>query len=217
MIILKEDWGLYLQADEILHEKDINSLYKHLEQELNNNRIEGLLFPYIHFWGYEHKLKSRGAYRYEIRAVKNNPQIRSYRDAQGFRKYTSKETYQKNEKGNKLRVKKLSKEHIYAYSKVRPPKAEMEKIKYIARYWHNDKSIDKKYEGKEVFDYQKVDIIEPFDINKHPKMMQKRVQNASWKFVFSKPSFTLKTWVLYHIERLTGWRIGEYRNYKVVK
>ncbi len=46
--------------------------------------MEGLLFKYLHFYGtYDWVGDSRRWYNKEIRVIKNDKSIRSYRDAQG--------------------------------------------------------------------------------------------------------------------------------------
>lgn len=214
--MISGDWGLYLQADELLHEKDLDEIRRFCIDNLDNPRIDGALFPYHHFWGYEHVVKSRRTYRYEIRLIRNDKSIRSYRDAQGFRKYPSPQAQNDGHPGKKLKVKKIN-TYIYAYSRVRSPEDEIGKVKHVAQYWHDDNYIDHKYRGKEYFDYNQVDILEKFDIRNHPLVMHDRVSRCKWKFEYRKPYFTPKTYLLYLIEKYFGWRIGEYRNYKLVK
>jgi hypothetical protein len=53
----------------------------------DNQEVDGLLFKYKHFYGsFDYVATSSRWYRNEIRIVKNNRNIYSYRDAQGFRK-----------------------------------------------------------------------------------------------------------------------------------
>ncbi|MDR1005967.1 MAG: hypothetical protein LBL74_03795 [Bacteroidales bacterium] len=53
----------------------------------------------------------------------------------------------------------------------------------------------------------------------HPQVMQTRIDNKNWKFDFdpTKKNFGFKAKILHCIERLTGWRIGEYKNYRIIK
>lgn len=44
------DWLLYLQADEVLHEKDYDVIKQYAHRFLHHPTIEGLLFPIIIFW-----------------------------------------------------------------------------------------------------------------------------------------------------------------------
>ena len=80
------DWAFYIQGDECVHEKYLPLIKKEMEDNLNDSQIEGLLFKYLHFYGsYNYYGHSRRWYRREIRIVRNNKAIHSYRDAQGFR------------------------------------------------------------------------------------------------------------------------------------
>lgn len=81
------DWCIYIQADEVIHEKDYPAIKKAMQKWLNYPDVEGFLFRYHHFFGsYDYVGDSRKWYRNEIRIIRNNKAIRSYRDAQGFRK-----------------------------------------------------------------------------------------------------------------------------------
>ncbi|MFX7756161.1 hypothetical protein ABTJ91_20930, partial [Acinetobacter baumannii] len=53
----------------------------------NDKRVEGLLFEYLHFYGsYDYVGDSRKWYSHEVRIIRNDKSIRSFKDAQGFRK-----------------------------------------------------------------------------------------------------------------------------------
>ncbi|MEZ4651376.1 MAG: glycosyltransferase, partial [Candidatus Eisenbacteria bacterium] len=81
------DWGVYLQADEVFHEADLPKIRRAMEEHLDDPRVEGLLFDYLHFWGdFDHFHWTRNWYRHEVRAVRMEPSIRSWKSAQGFRK-----------------------------------------------------------------------------------------------------------------------------------
>lgn len=210
------DWGVYLQADEVIHEKDYDAIVREMELCQNDPKIEGLLFDYNHFWGYKHVCVTRRTYRREIRVIRNLKNIRSYKDAQGFRKYPSIEAYENGHPGFKLQVKHI-KPKIYAYSRVRNPKLELEKQKMLDQWWHPDDKIAERYKDKAEFNYEQVDKVVEFDQKDHPQTMQKRAAECEWEFKFKRPNFTAKNRVLHTIEELTGWRIGEYRNYKIVE
>ncbi|MBK5271583.1 MAG: glycosyltransferase family 2 protein, partial [Bacteroidia bacterium] len=80
------DWLFYIQADEVLHEQYYSTIVNAMERYRNNEGVEGLLFHYHHFYGsYKYIGDGRRWYSKEIRIIRNNKNIRSYRDAQGFR------------------------------------------------------------------------------------------------------------------------------------
>jgi hypothetical protein len=49
--------------------------------------------------------------------------------------------------------------------------------------------------------------------------MQARISHVNWQFNFNikEKKTSLKTRFRNWVEKLTGWRIGEYRNYRLIK
>src|SRR5690242_21427860 len=79
-------WGVYIQADEVLHETGVATLREALRQWDGDLRVEGLLVDYLHFYGdFDTLATDRHWYRREVRVVRLGGEIRSYQDAQGFR------------------------------------------------------------------------------------------------------------------------------------
>src|SRR6202000_540684 len=77
------DWCIYLQGDEVIHENDYDVIRENLEKYKDDPRVEGFLFKSRHFFGsYDYLGDSRRWYSHEIRAIRNDKSIRSYRDAQ---------------------------------------------------------------------------------------------------------------------------------------
>ena len=64
-------WGVYIQADEVLHEDGARELREAIERNDANARVEGLLVRYLHFFGgLDTIATNRRWYRYEVRAVR---------------------------------------------------------------------------------------------------------------------------------------------------
>ena len=201
------DWCFYIQSDECVHEKHLASIKEAMQKYKDDKRVEGLLFNYVHFYGtYNYVGNSRRWYRKEIRIIKNDKSIRSYKDAQGFRKIDN----------SKLNVKPISAE-IYHYGWVKPPKAQQAKQEHFHKMWHDDEWMKKNIAQVEEFDYSQIDSLEEFK-GTHPQVFQNRVKVADWKFNFdqSQIQLSLKDKFLLFIEKTTGWKVGEYKNYKVV-
>src|SRR5205809_451002 len=79
-------WGLYIQADEVLHETGAAILQERLQAWDGEPRVEGLLVDYRHFYGdFDTVATNRHWYRREVRCVRLDRDIHSYQDAQGFR------------------------------------------------------------------------------------------------------------------------------------
>jgi len=215
---MKGDWVIHIQADEVFHENDTTKLLDYIKRYDSNPRVEGLLFPFLNFRGdYHHIHTGRKAHRFEIRAFRNNPLIRSYRDSQGFRKFSSEEAYRQNEKGNKLRVVKID-VPVFHYNFVRSPKQMIEKTIYFQKFFHEGAELEEKIKKLQNFDYNQTDKLEKFT-ETHPKLMKSIIDAKDWDFVYdpSKASVSLRHKILNKIEDWTGYRIGEYKNYKLVK
>ena len=202
------DWAFYIQGDEVVHEKYLPVIKQAMIDQLDDKRIEGLLFKYVHFYGsYDYVGEALTWYRKEIRIIRNRKDIFSFKDAQGFRKRPN----------DKLNVKLID-ACVHHYGWVRDPRALQRKNTSMQKLWHDDDWVDKNIAKAEEFDYGDAESLSVFK-GTHPKVMQTRIQRKNWSFDrdLTKDRFTLKDKVRLLVERLTGWRMGEYKNYKLVK
>ena len=200
------DWAFYIQADEVMHEKYHPVLSEAMESWSDRTEVEGILFKYLHFFGsFDYNADSRSWYRNEIRIVRNTKQIRSYKDAQGFRI-----------DGRKLNVKPVD-ACMYHYGWVRPPEVMQEKHVNFNRLYHSDEYVDRKINHTQLYDYSKVDSISRFK-DSHPLVMQDRIRNFNWKVEFdeNKKSYNLADRMLHWVEDKTGKRLFEYKNYNLI-
>ena len=203
------DWAFYLQGDECIHEKDYEVIQKAMETYLHDERVEGLLFNYHHFYGdYKYVGSGKRWYRNEIRIIRNNKDIISWKDAQGFRF--------KDER--KLNVKKIN-ATIYHYGWVKPPKISTQKSMYFNTINHADYVVNAEDLQKD-FDYHNIDRLALFT-GTHPAVMKNRLNNVNWNFEFNTlkngyKNMKFKHKVSHFIEDITGYRIGEYKNYKII-
>jgi len=201
------DWAFYIQGDEVLHEKYHDVVREAMKKYRGDTDVEGLLFNYLHFYGsYDYTGESLRWYRREIRVVRKRKDIFSYRDAQGFRKKPN----------DKLQVKLID-AYIHHYGYVREPKAMQGKHRSFNKYWHDDQWVEKHIASAEEFDYSDIDALTTFD-GTHPAVMKERIDAMNWKFQhdISKNKFKLKDRVKRFVEKFTGWRPSEYRNYKII-
>ncbi len=200
------DWAFYIQGDEVVHEKYHPAILEAMKKWKDDEKVEGLLFNYLHFYGsYDYVGDAKRWYRREIRVLKYNKDIRSFRDAQGFRK---------NDK--KIHVKPAD-AFIYHYGWVKPPELQQAKQQHFHKMWHDDEWVKKNIPNVEQFDYSTIDSLALFK-GTHPAVMQEQINKKNWKFDFdpSKKKFSLKARLLYWIEKKTGWKVGEYKNYKLI-
>lgn len=202
------DWALYIQADEVIHEKYHKTILEAAEKYKEQQEVEGLLFKYEHFYGtYDYVGDSRQWYDREIRIIRNDKSIRSFKDAQGFKK-----------DGRKLQVKLID-AYIYHYGWVKSPVQMRNKQKNIGKFWRNDEEWEAFLQQEDVFDFEnKYDSLEKFK-GTHPAVMQERVKNQHWKVEIdtSIKRFSFKNRLLYFIEKKTGKRLFGYRNYRLLK
>ena len=178
------DWAFYIQGDEIVHEKYLNSIQLTMQKYVLDSEVDGLLFDYKHFYGsYDFVGSSNNWYKKEIRIIRNNQQIYSFKDAQGFRKEDNK----------KLKVVAAN-AFIYHYGWVKDPRSMQFKQEDFSKLWHNDEWISKNIENVEVFEYEKhISQLSRFD-GDHPLVMKERIQRLNWKFEYdiSKNSRSFK-------------------------
>ncbi len=202
----KADWCFYIQGDEVIHEKYLPTIKSEMEKWNDDTRVEGLLFNYTHFYGsYDFVGDSRKWYREEIRIVRKKKEIRSYKDAQGFRK---SDNY-------KLVVQPIN-AFVYHYGWVKPPAAMQAKQESFHKMWHDDKWMKENIPAAKEFDYSQIDSLAKF-AGTHPIVMQERVQKQNWKFDFdpTKKKWGIKMKFLMWVEIKFGWRIGAYKNYRI--
>ncbi len=187
------DWCFYIQADECIHENDIPIISDAMKRYCEDPKVQGLLFNYNHFYGsYDYLGDSRKWYRNEIRIVKNTRNIKSWKDAQGFRTLQNK----------KLQVKKAN-ASIYHYGWVKSPEFQQVKQKQFHRLWHDDEKLKNYVSDGAEFDYSSIDSLRVFTGN-HPSLMLNRINSANWKFShdISKKNFSPKGWFLLFLKSI---------------
>jgi hypothetical protein len=80
------DWAIYIQADEVLHEAGVPALRARLAETVADREVEGLLVDFTHFYGGPDWVGTgRAWYRREVRVVRPGIGVRSHEEAQGFR------------------------------------------------------------------------------------------------------------------------------------
>jgi hypothetical protein len=174
-IPMDSDWAFYIQGDEVVHEKYLDTIHSSMERWKDDKTIDGLLFNYLHFYGsYDYIGISPKWYNHEIRIIRNNKSIYSFRDAQGFRKNNDE----------KLIVKPVD-AYVYHYGWVKEPATMMKKA-INANSFYQEKHILKKLKtrdtnGREEFDYSSIDSLSLFK-ETHPKVMEEHIRSKNWSF-----------------------------------
>jgi hypothetical protein len=209
-IALKEAKGEfihYIQGDEVIHQDDYSIIHDGIIQMKEDSRIEGLVFDYIHFYGNLDVVKhTRNTYRREVRVIRNKIGLVSHLDAQGFRHHDGK-------KPNCIRITA----RIFHYGWARPKSIMAKKIKVMDRFYHGE---NYNRHQKEDFEYRRIWGLKPF-LGTHPRVVLSWVEkNKSDLDVFSlKLHFGFKDLGLVvsdAIEYLTNYRLGEFKNYRLL-
>lgn len=201
------DWCFYIQGDEVVHEKYLPLIQQAMMDNLDRKEVDGLLFHYLHFYGsYDYIATASNFYRREIRVIRKNPAIYSYRDAQGFRKGDNQ----------KLKVKAID-AYIYHYGWVKQPQAMQAKQENFHRYWHNDQWIEQHVARAEEFDYSHIQRLERFS-GTHPQVMIDRIHRMNWAFDYdlSYNKISLKDRFKDLLRRFLGIDLN-YKNYILLK
>ncbi len=161
------DWGFYLQADEVLHEKDYATILADIAKADASTTIDAIRFLYYHFKG-DYQSIQPWYYQKEIRAIRNNKKIFSALDAVTFHGLEKK------------RPKALqSKAHIYHYGWVKKPEKMVAKKKHQdSLHWgHSAQDLHRiiaQLKEDTIFE----DIVACRVFKKtHPKLMLKRVNS----------------------------------------
>jgi hypothetical protein len=182
------DWCFYIQGDEVLPEWELDKIYNLMKKFLKNKEVEGILFNYIHFWATPRYYRiDRGFYRKEIRIIRSNLNIISYKDAQGFRLI-------KNGKFHKIKAID-SGSFIFHYGFV------FKDISMERFYEDCDRAWLKEYDGKHP------KVLEEVLLHFNREFNPQRCKFKGSKWVFFKNSF----------EIMTKLRLFEYKPYKLVK
>lgn len=165
------DWAFYIQGDEVVHEKYHESLVTAMKKWKDDKSVDGLLFNYLHFYGsYDYVGVSPRWYNHEIRIVRNNKNIYSYRDAQGFRK----------DDNRKLNVKSTD-AYVYHYGWVKEPSVMMKKLMNASSFYDGVKWLKSSGTNNDTFDYSNVDSLSLFT-GTHPGVMLDRIKRKNWSF-----------------------------------
>jgi hypothetical protein len=122
----REGWAFYLQADEVLDEKEYDQIRADIAKA-DQQGCDAVAFRYLHFWQSHARIAVGWKwYPQEIRAIRLDSELESYGDAQSFR--PAKKIFQ-------------SDAHIFHYGHVREAKAYERKLSDFHRWWHSDAEL----------------------------------------------------------------------------
>ena len=202
-------WGIYIQADEVLHEAGAQILREKVAEWGGDPRVQGLLVKYLHFYGgFDRVATSRRWYRREVRCVRLGRDIRPYQGAQGFRVGPD---YQKINA-------RITAAEMFHYGWARPARAIREKHE-------QSKTMYPWRRGRTDWDARRghlewIPLLQSFT-GAHPRAARDWIAPRAHdperaigprRFKLEHLRFYVSDW----IERWTGARVFEFRNYRLV-
>jgi hypothetical protein len=202
-------WGIYIQADEVLHERGAHILKDKVAEWDGDQRVEGLLVKYLHFYGgFDQIATSRRWYRREVRCIRLGKNIRPYQGAQGFRV---------GPEYRKIQARVTDAE-MFHYGWARPAKAIREKLEISKTiYPWGGNRFDKEQERGFL---EWIPLLKSFT-GTHPAAAREWIAERAvdpdrvigpMKLKPEHVRFYISDW----LERLTGARVFEFRNYVLV-
>jgi hypothetical protein len=202
-------WGIYIQADEVLHERGAHLLKEKVAEWDADQRVEGLLVKYLHFYGgFDQIATSRRWYRREVRCIRLGKDIRPYQGAQGFRVGPD---YRKIQA-------RVTDAEMFHYGWARPARAIKEKLEISKTIYPWGGNRFDKEQARGFLEW--IPLLKPFT-GTHPAAAREWVAERAHdpERVIGpmrlKPEH-LRFYVSDWIERLTGARVFEFRNYELV-
>jgi hypothetical protein len=202
-------WGIYIQADEVLHEQGARILKEKVAEWDRDDRVEGLLVKYLHFYGgFAQIATSRRWYRREVRCIRLRKDIRPYQGAQGFRVGPNYRKIQARPTGAEM----------FHYGWARPAKAIKEKLEISKTIYPWGKGRLERELQRNYLEW--IPLLRPFT-GTHPAAAREWIAARAHdpervigpvKLKLVHLRFYISDW----IERLTGARVFEFRNYQLV-
>jgi glycosyltransferase involved in cell wall biosynthesis len=200
-------WGVYVQADEVLHETGAAILREQIAACDADRRVEGLLVDYVHFYGdFDTVATDRHWYRREVRALRLGRDLRSYQDAQGFRV---------GPRARRVRAR-VTGARMFHYGWARPPRSLRRKREVAAELFGRGGGGRPDRDGSPELAW--TPLLKRFG-GTHPRAAREWIaarRDGAAAPAVGPPRFRLDHVRLYlsdWIERATGVRVFEYRNY----
>lgn len=160
------DWAFYIQADEVVHENDLNRISERMRRYYDRPWVDGLSFRYHHFRA-DYHIRDPLPYRRQVRIVRPSSGIRSVGDACGF-----------GIAGRKPQAASTG-AWMFHYGYVKPPNYMAAKMDYF----------NSLYDGRHVVPGEELQT-DSFAWNlltcelfrgSHPALMAERISNKDWE------------------------------------
>lgn len=209
-------WAFYLQADEVIHEDDLPAIMEYVERYKDDDRVEGLMFREMFFWGDYNVLLNVYPWnvRRRCRLIKPHRFVMSRGDAAGF---TVHPKYK--ESGRRIRVIDTG-IRLFHYCSVKSEKALKNKNRDISKYWKMEHQTEVVHDLYNQFPRR---FFKSFD-DTHPAVMAERMRKHTARLSLSSDQWRknlhwnerwrmIKSFLVNHI---TG-RFSNKGSYKLLK
>ena len=199
------DWIFYLEADEVVHENDLPTIRASMQQYLHDERVEALIFDYLHFYGNANTyLWSPGWYRRAPRIIKAS--VRSYAPDGLFWLVLASNKHGRYPKAVHTGAT------MYHYGWVRSEAQMNLKASRVEKYWSKQNAA---------IDYREMDgrILREFT-GTHPAVMQDYLPTEPGLFqvnpAYQPTRKQRKHWWMLQLERWFGLELSK-KHYTLVK
>ncbi len=195
----------YIQGDETIHENDLTIINNEVIKMSKNKKINGLVFKYYHLFGNVDTMRfTRKVYRREIRLIRNNLGIKSWKDAQGFR-----------HKDNTKIICKLISARIFHYGWARKENIMEKKISVFDKLYFGNQYKNSSFNYKRLWGVKKFNQTHPCIMQEWINKNKNDIDILRLPIKFELDNFGLA--ICDFIENMTNYRLGEYKNYKLIK
>lgn len=205
------DWVVYLQGNEVLHEKSLPDLRRLMQKYRKDLGVEALLLERLHFWGdYRHIVTVYPSrFKYSPRIIRPYIGTYSIRDAMSFAVFDHFST-----RGRYPRAVDTG-HYLFRYGAVRTPELMTRKFQEAV---HSTASFP--VAGDFFFQALPKAFIKPF-LGSHPQVMTSRIASFKQKISLHDPRWRtrmsteekLRLWetCFYHRFGIPRWRNKRYR------
>ena len=177
-------WAFYLQADEVVHEEDLALIMEYADKYQEDDRVEGLAFWHLDFWGDYNTILNVYPYRGQrrCRLIKPHRFVLSRGDAAGF---TVHPKYK--ERGRRIRIVDTG-ARLFHYGQVRSEQTLQKKWQNRQKY-HSERRL--KNQDIDFYKYFPRQFVAPYQ-GTHPEIMANRRKKHPVSLDLSSPSWRTK-------------------------
>ena len=177
-------WAFYLQADEVVHEEDLALIMEYADKYQEDDRVEGLAFWHLDFWGDYNTILNVYPYRGQrrCRLIKPHRFVLSRGDAAGF---TVHPKYK--ERGRRIRVVDTG-ARVFHYGQVRSEETLQEKWQATHKY-HSERRLQN--QDIDFYNYFPRQFVASYE-GTHPEVMANRIKKHPVSLDLSSPSWRSK-------------------------